>query len=286
MVLIHKFVLLFVTTLALVLAYPTSDSSIGDILARTHGGISLSCGTHASQSAVAASQSNITLTASYSHKPRRIRIYWHVIYDFKMFERGYLTDDQIRKQVQVLNTHFRSADISFKLEKIDRTLNFGWFNWASDTDPYGVEMRESLHRGSRKDLNIYSFWGLNSDRGGYSTWPWNAKSEPKLDGVFLYWVTIPGGPVPEYNQGKVLVHQVGHWCGLFHTFEGGCTGPGDLVSDTPRQSLPNTGCPVGTTSCSGNVEDPIHNFMDYTDDSCKTHFTKGKLMTTRRHNDY
>jgi hypothetical protein len=40
------------------------------------------------------------------------------------------------------------------------------------------------------------------------------------------------------------VHEVGHWLGLLHTFEGeDCTGLGDLVDDTPQQAVPTQGCP-------------------------------------------
>ncbi|KAF8596679.1 hypothetical protein BDV93DRAFT_610753 [Ceratobasidium sp. AG-I] len=277
MALIHKFVLLLVAALTLVLASPTSDTLSTDLLTRAQGEVNLGCGTHASQSAIAAAQSKLTLFASsYSHKPRQIRIYWHVIYDAKTFDKGYLTDEQIRRQVRALNTHFQSADISFKLEKIDRTQKSDWFYSITPTDGFHVQMREALHKGGREDLNIYSVFFQNLDFGGYSTWPWDVKSAPKLDGVVLTWLTIPGGPWTPYNQGKILVHQVGHWCGLFHTFEGGCTEPSDFVSDTPLQSFPYYGCPIDKDTCPGGGKDPIHNFMSFTDDSCKTHFTKGQ----------
>lgn len=90
--------------------------------------------------------------------------------------------------------------------------------------------------------------------------------------------TLPGAETERYNMGITTVHEVGHWLGLFHTFQGfSCSGDGDLVADTPQQLDLTPGCPASADTCPDSPgNDPIHNYMDYTDDVCKDEFTPGQ----------
>ena len=219
-----------------------------------------------------------------------INVYWHVINKGSGLANGDVTDAMIEQQIAVLNSAYANGDtgpddagatagaatpFKFVLAGIDRTTNATWY-----TGCYGSSesaMKSALRAGSADDLNIYSCVPSGGILG-YATFPSGSSATNKLDGVVVLDQSLPGGAAAPYNLGDTATHEVGHWLGLYHTFQGACSkGAGDYVSDTAAEKSAAFGCPTGRNSCTSLAgNDPIHNFMDYTDDSCMYKFTAGQ----------
>ena len=203
-----------------------------------------------------------------------IPTYVHVMRDAQ--GGGDVTDAQIAAQIAELNENFAGGEskaaadtgFSFRLAGTFRYDNNTWHQDKSSTT-----YRKATRKGGANALNI---WLVDFKLLGIATFPWDYAKHPGIDGVRVQYTSLPGGSEPNYNLGKTATHEVGHWLGLYHTFQGGCTELNDEVADTPAQASPTSGCPIGRDSCPAPGLDPIHNYMDYSYDACYDQFTPGQ----------
>ncbi len=211
-----------------------------------------------------------------------------------------ISDAQVQSQIDALNEDYRKlpgtagdgtgvdTEIQFCLAKKDpqgRCTN-GIVRIQSGLTNHKSYQRADLTALSSWDaaryLNIYVVKTMDSGVLGYASFPGGPTNQ---DGSVMvhYAFGRTGTALAPNHLGRIATHELGHWFSLYHTFNGGCGSDncltGDLVCDTPPVNNPNYGCPVSANTCSNdipNVIDQVQNYMDYTNDACKSMFTLGQ----------
>ncbi len=203
-----------------------------------------------------------------------IPVRWHVVRSGTAVSQGNIPDSWIQNQINVLNAAYSGTGFQFTLASIDRTTNSQWYTGCYSSGRER-QMKQALRIDPANNLNVYS---CRPSGGilGYAYYPNSYAESSYYHGVVLLDQSLPGGNASPYNLGDTATHEVGHYLGLYHTFQGGCANPGDSVSDTPAEASAAYGCPSGRNTCSSAGNDPITNFMDYTDDSCMNTFSSGQ----------
>jgi hypothetical protein len=193
--------------------------------------------------------------------------------------RGLITKTQREEQIALLNKSFSNANLTFKYSEANVQFidNYNWYNMGHGSASER-EAKTSLGSDAKKYLNFYT-GGLASGLLGWATFPFDLAGDPIIDGVVVLDESLPGGSAEPYNLGMTAVHEVGHWLGLYHTFQGGCDGIGDHVKDTPAHSSANYGKPVieePHNACVAGEFAPVQNIMNYVDDDWMKELTEAQ----------
>ncbi|MES2649809.1 MAG: PKD domain-containing protein [Bacteroidota bacterium] len=179
------------------------------------------------------------------------------------------------------------------------------------TSFFGTDLNQSIEDNRLKNLvkwdplhyiNIYYVTNIHHEN--YALYGCNIVdgSQWRRIGTQGY-ATMPAAPLDSADGivvsefGPVLAHEMGHYLGLYHTFEGGCsnldcTANGDRVCDTPPDNSylpssctdPSNSCRTDTLSDYSNgyfrmdVPDQVSNFMDYGNTDCSNQFTNGQAV--------
>lgn len=188
----------------------------------------------------------------------------------------------ITAQLKVLNDSYSGATAAdaantpfrFELARTTWTVNPAWYTVVPGKNER--DMKKALYEGDARTLNVYAA-NIGDGLLGWAYFPKGYNNgRASIDGVVMLDESMPGGTAGKYALGDTLTHEVGHWLMLEHTFAHGCSAAGDFVADTPQEAGPQFNCPEGADTCPAPGLDPIHNFMDYTQDSCMNMFTQGQ----------
>jgi hypothetical protein len=224
----------------------------------------------------------------------------HVIHNGEPIGTGAnISDAQVLSQIQVLNEDFRritgsngfnndpdgaDVEVEFCLAKQDPegcvTTGIDRVNMSAVSTTWsgpGGNTDSVLKPATTWDASQYmNMWSVNFADGsllGYAQFPGGPANTDGVVSNYTYFGSndAPGVSIPgNFNLGRTMTHEVGHYLALFHTFQGGCAG-GDQCADTPAVDNANFGCPTTHQSC-GDL-DMVRNYMDYTNDSCMNVFT-------------
>ena len=211
-----------------------------------------------------------------------IPVWFHVI--SKTNGTGNISDQRIYDQMTVLNEDFGAiantlgangfnVHIQFELAGIDRTVNDAWYIDNAESE---YAYKTALAKDPTNYLNVYT-----NDAGGNLGYAYLPQGSAGLwnDGVVMLSDSIGGrnNGFSSYDEGRTLVHEVGHYLGLNHPWKNSGSCPtnsyttGDLIFDTNTQQAIVDGCPSSSFSCGSS--DPIDNYMGYADDACMVRFT-------------
>ena len=216
-----------------------------------------------------------------------VPVYFHVVTDGAI---GNLTNAQIARQIACSTTTFAGgeggADTGFasQLAGVTRTDNATWF-YAGPGGADEHTMKQALHQGGANALNLYS-----TTAGAYLGWAYlpdivTKPGQAYLDGIVIDWESMPGHvddvrrPLRPGRDGDARGRPLARTSSTRST----AAATRRATSSTTRRPRRRRrrAARTGKDTCPAPGLDPIHNYMDYSYDSCYTEFTPGQAQRMR-----
>ena len=268
------------------------------------------CGTEYDPSAIEPHHVNFRRSNNRTVDWKTIPTVVHIVYNDSI-PNSWFSEGYVDTAIAAVNYYFEQAYIQFDLQDIDYTniLDYGWGELTTQGlcfPDYGTQntlLANDISWEEDNYCNIYIIPNMCYPVLGWS-YVTNYLTNSR-DGVWVSHEAFGFGDwLPERNnQNMVLVHELGHYCGLHHVFNGvssclqdadlhdGESGYiyGDLVPDTPPIK-PSWYCndnacqwwyypdaPPNWNSTRSWAEYEHNNHMDYYPDSCRQVFTEGQI---------
>ncbi len=216
-----------------------------------------------------------------------------------------ISDNQVIQAIDYMNQAFRNTNLYDSTVGVNTGIQFclakqnpqgqsttGILRVQSALTDLNISQDQQMKNLSRWNPNCYmNIWVVKTicsqgscNIGGYAYFPTAHGSN--IDGIVVRASTMGSTPAATGTP----IHEVGHYLGLYHTFQGGCTNnncltDGDRVCDTPPDaSTAYIACNGTMNSCTTDVlsgftsdqPDMHKNYMDYTQPTCRTIYTAGQ----------
>ena len=235
--------------------------------------------------------------------PKLIPVVVHIVYT-DAIPNTYVPSEAIQPAIDQLNLDFEGTNISFELIAYDYT-DLATYSWHDgyvngqvcfpSYQTQATQLANDISWEISEYCNIYVIPKMCSTILGYAYVGYGPDNAD--DGVWVLTESFGVGDwphlSPSLNENETLTHELGHYCGLFHTFHGypqlcgsqnpdiPCEYEGDYVCDTPP-TKPSSGCPgVVGFFCPIAMYDGAmfnaRNHMDYGKQECRDEFTQGQI---------
>jgi hypothetical protein len=185
----------------------------------------------------------------------------------------------VNTAVNSLNGYFTSIGLTFRICSIDTVENYQF----DDLDMNDNEKDLLIQNSKPNTINLYLVSTLTDTKDSYATGHTFMPGDIGKNSIFIRKSLI---------QGTELVHQMGHFLGLYHTYEtqfgaelvngSNCTIAGDRCCDTPAEPLISTysNCIYTGTEKdkNGKLYSPSPKNMMTLGDNCRCVFSKTQLL--------